>query len=554
MFFKGVIFDLDNTIYDYDLCHQHAINNIYSDLSSEFNFDKKYISDILEYNKKIFKIESGNIASSHNRFIYFKMLFEELSLRSTCEGRIKIDIKNINKYYLNYWKYFFEKCRLNEGVLELLNFLKNKKIKMCILTDFTTNEQIQKIEHLNIKDYFDYIITSEEIGSEKPVKRNFETALKKLNLNSHETIMIGDNFEKDIQGANTLGIYGFYFNKSLKFKIDKEYITFSSFVELYQFFEQINKELIDFEKISKYCGERYDLIQAGGGNISFKLEELLFIKSSGVILSNVNTFNGYSVLFQSENIINKNKPSIETSMHTLLKKWTVHLHSIQINKILIKKDAKNHLEKIIENKLIIDYYTPGEKLFQEISKVYKGENIIFLLNHGVIFTSDNLDEIYFLIEDTVSKFEEYQHLDYSYYKNVNKISNCINNLWEINHITYLSDDSFINYLLKYDNGLFKYFSTNPDYIVYCGTSPLIINSLDIENFKKYKETENIPVLIIFDNKLFINSKNIYKCREIEQVLKSNLELVYENDNINFLPEHEINFLNNWDSEKYRKNL
>ena len=28
-------------------------------------------------------------------------------------------------------------------------------------------------------------------------------------------------------------------------------------------------------KLSKYCGERYDLVQAGGGNISFKFKDFL---------------------------------------------------------------------------------------------------------------------------------------------------------------------------------------------------------------------------------------------------------------------------------------
>lgn len=45
---------------------------------------------------------------------------------------------------------------------------------------------------------------------------------------------------------------------------------------------QLSKELIT---ISKKLGERFDLVQAGGGNISFKIDNYMFIKSSGCNLS-----------------------------------------------------------------------------------------------------------------------------------------------------------------------------------------------------------------------------------------------------------------------------
>jgi hypothetical protein len=50
-------------------------------------------------------------------------------------------------------------------------------------------------------------------------------------------------------------------------------------------------------KISKYCGERFDLVQAGGGNTSVKtINDWLVIKSSGYNLTSIDTKNGYSVL------------------------------------------------------------------------------------------------------------------------------------------------------------------------------------------------------------------------------------------------------------------
>ena len=76
------------------------------------------------------------------------------------------------------------------------------------------------------------------------------------------------------------------------------------------------KELNDFIKISKYAGERFDLVQAGGGNCSVKLDNGdMVIKSSGYLLSDIQINNGYSKvnnqkiidIIKNKLVINENK-------------------------------------------------------------------------------------------------------------------------------------------------------------------------------------------------------------------------------------------------------
>ena len=52
--------------------------------------------------------------------------------------------------------------------------------------------------------------------------------------------------------------------------------------------------VINLAKLSKYFGQRYDLIQAAGGNSSIKLNKQMFIKSSGYSLAELSISNGYS--------------------------------------------------------------------------------------------------------------------------------------------------------------------------------------------------------------------------------------------------------------------
>jgi rhamnose utilization protein RhaD (predicted bifunctional aldolase and dehydrogenase) len=81
------------------------------------------------------------------------------------------------------------------------------------------------------------------------------------------------------------------------------------------------------------------------------------------------------------------------------------LHPIQVNRILVTKEANSIIKEIYPDSLVIDYFTPGIKVCNEIKKIYDGEKVIFLINHGIIITSDNYDELY-------KKKQEYNRLYY----------------------------------------------------------------------------------------------------------------------------------------------
>ena len=55
-------------------------------------------------------------------------------------------------------------------------------------------------------NFFDYVVTSEEAGADKPDKRPFEVALEKLQLKPENIWMIGDNPRSDMVGAGEMGM------------------------------------------------------------------------------------------------------------------------------------------------------------------------------------------------------------------------------------------------------------------------------------------------------------------------------------------------------------
>ena len=101
-----------------------------------------------------------------------------------------------------YWRCFISNMKLFPNVINFLNQLRILDIKCALLTDLTSDIQFRKISALGLEKYFDYVVTSEESGADKPSKQSFELLLKKTKiLPKNEIWMIGDNIINDIYGA-----------------------------------------------------------------------------------------------------------------------------------------------------------------------------------------------------------------------------------------------------------------------------------------------------------------------------------------------------------------
>ena len=130
-----------------------------------------------------------------------------------CESLEVNPLKNGIKLYNLYWDIYLENLHPFDGVYDLL---KKYNQNICFVTDLTAHIQYRKIEKLKFYDYSKIIVTSEESGKEKPHPYIFIKALQKLDKNPYEVCMIGDNFKKDIIGANNLGIDSIWFNHKEK--------------------------------------------------------------------------------------------------------------------------------------------------------------------------------------------------------------------------------------------------------------------------------------------------------------------------------------------------
>lgn len=94
-----------------------------------------------------------------------------------------------------------ELIKIYPGIEEMLKALKDLGLKLAIVTSKKRDMTLKAMEHTNVLDYFDLIISSDEVTQPKPHQEPIELALKELNLLKDEVIMVGDN-SHDIECAN----------------------------------------------------------------------------------------------------------------------------------------------------------------------------------------------------------------------------------------------------------------------------------------------------------------------------------------------------------------
>jgi putative hydrolase of the HAD superfamily len=201
MKFKGIILDLDNTLYSYHKTHPVALEKAVSFLSRQLKLDKKRIQDSYLKARAYVQRTLKKTASSHNRLLYFQKLCEDLGANPI--------VSALPAYQL-YWDQYINAIKLFPGVREFLKEHKGKKIG--VVTDLTADVQHQKLLKLNLAPWIDCIVTSEEVGFEKPHRLMFSQVLKKMGVSSSDVCMIGDDYEKDILGAQKMGIFSLWLN------------------------------------------------------------------------------------------------------------------------------------------------------------------------------------------------------------------------------------------------------------------------------------------------------------------------------------------------------
>ena len=241
---KLVTFDVTGTLLQF----RTSVYEQYAQAGKKFG-----IAADPEILKSNFKEEWRRLSEKHPNYGRFTGLLWEGWWVNMVKGTFKsyaksheddVNISKTAEYLLRHFQ-TSQAWVVSKNAEDLLEFLKTSDVKLGIISNY--DSRLHRIlKALDINHYFDFVLTSYEVGCEKPDPRIFEAALKKVNeVNKEEIIHIGDDVRLDYFGAKSMGWQALLYNP----KIEN-----SEGVDARDVFR-------DFEEIKKYFMERIELKQ-----------------------------------------------------------------------------------------------------------------------------------------------------------------------------------------------------------------------------------------------------------------------------------------------------
>lgn len=350
-----------------------------------------------------------------------------------------------------------------------------------------------------------------------------------------------------------------------------------------------------FIKISKYAGMRNDLAQAGGGNTSVKLDDkVMLVKSSGYQLADVSEDAGYSkvdyhriVSYFEENMTEKtadvlteekgkellaeaqiegSRASIETFLHSVTSKYTLHSHPMLVNILTARQGGMDVLKELFPEAIYVPYRKPGAALAETYYRIYrkhteagKSSEIIFLENHGLVVSSNHADQVIAKTEEVLHSIAKYLNMNNKAYEGATKIWDMITRIPELkDKIVYTSENKYLAWEYIGD-ALIKKGTWNhafcPDCVVYAAKKILrLSDDFSRGDITAFMEKYGLPVLICYHRNLYIVAESVKKAQKIENVMSFGAQVQMANVEygMNYLNDMQMEELLNWDSEKYRR--
>ena len=187
---QAVIFDLDNTLLDFMKMKEYAVKAAIAGM-----IEAGLVIDDEESYKKIVSIYQEEGWENQQVFNYF----------------LDRTVGEVNNKYLAAAIVAYRRAReanllLYPNVNHTLVELMKAGIKLAVVSDAPSREAWMRIYYLNLHHHFDFVLTFDDINARKPSPIPFQMALKELKTEPSETLMVGDWPERDVAGANNIGI------------------------------------------------------------------------------------------------------------------------------------------------------------------------------------------------------------------------------------------------------------------------------------------------------------------------------------------------------------
>ena len=185
---RAVFFDLDGTLYDRDAAIVRTAEFQFATYRHHFTHvtQSAFIERLVELD-----------GHGHTRTpMLHHRLAAELEFSESVAEQLEASFRSKYPQY----------CHITEDTISTLHALRDRGMKLGIITNGPAGWQSRKIEALKIAPLFDTIVISGNEGFEKPDVRIFAVALERCGVVAAESMFVGDHPEADIRGAKDAGM------------------------------------------------------------------------------------------------------------------------------------------------------------------------------------------------------------------------------------------------------------------------------------------------------------------------------------------------------------
>lgn len=190
---KSVLFDLDGTLVDQESAAAGAVVEWaaeYGVLGATVAADWARVSD-----------------RHYSRYQRRELTFAE-QRRARVREFLAADVSDseADEMFVGYVRRYEAGWSVFDDAVPALRAVRAAGLRVVVLTNGNREHQQFKLQQLALADEIDELIAGESLPAGKPDPRAFRCALDQLGVSSDEVVMVGDSLEKDVRGAQAVGI------------------------------------------------------------------------------------------------------------------------------------------------------------------------------------------------------------------------------------------------------------------------------------------------------------------------------------------------------------
>ncbi len=198
-----ILFDVDDTLFDQRRAHRLALKEIIEDWSDLFagvseevlieTFDKADEKAMLDFHEGV--------------------PLDQIRKERTEEvlREFDVDVSMAEEFNKLFYDLYPSMEVPIEGAKEVISELKEDHV-LGVITNSSKQVQICKLRSIQVLDYFETLVFSEEIGCRKPHPRIFLDAVERVDRRPEDCLYVGDSYTSDVVGADRVGMHTCWFN------------------------------------------------------------------------------------------------------------------------------------------------------------------------------------------------------------------------------------------------------------------------------------------------------------------------------------------------------